>query len=214
MQILKIIYFSCILSHLSQVLRNLSQVKFPLKSSATDTEEDAVLVQKAGAGDAQSLALLYDRYAPLMYSVLKQKLGDSVEAEDIVHDVFLKLFRNRLIYDPSLGKPVAWLLTVARNAAIDKLRKRSTHQKYVQIQSIEVEEAEPAHSGPHPDELELLRYCIGILSGQQRDTLNLAYFSGLTQQEIADQMTQPLGSVKAWIRRGLLKLKDCVEAKI
>ena len=214
MQILKKFIFSCILAHLTQVARNLLTVKFSLKSSVTDTEDDAVLVQRASTGDAQSLGLLYDRYAPLMYSVLQQKLGDSVEAEDIVHDVFLKLFRNRLIYDPALGKPVAWLLTLARNAAIDKLRKRSTHLKYVKIHSVEIEEAAPAHSGPHPDELELLRDCIGILSGQQRDTLHLAYFSGLTQQEIADQMTQPLGSVKAWIRRGLLKLKDCVEAKI
>jgi RNA polymerase sigma-70 factor, ECF subfamily len=176
--------------------------------------EDIALMHRASSGDTAALALLYDRHASLLYSVLMQKLGDPAEAQDVVHDVFVKLHTKSALYNPALGKPIAWLLTVARNTAIDKLRKRSTHQKYLNTIMHETEQAAPAHAGPHADELELLRHCIGILSDQQRSTLQLAYFSGLTQQEIADQLAQPLGSVKAWIRRGLLKLRDCVEGKL
>jgi RNA polymerase sigma-70 factor, ECF subfamily len=178
------------------------------------SEDDVLLIHLASAGDVGALGKLYDRHAPLMHSVLTQKLGNPSESQDIVHDVFVKLHTKSALYNPALGKPVAWLLTMARNTAIDKLRKRSTHQKYLNKQMEEVEQTVPAHEGPHKDELELLRYCVSILPGQQRDTLQLAYFSGLTQQEIAEQIMQPLGSVKAWIRRGLLKLRDCVEGKL
>jgi RNA polymerase sigma-70 factor, ECF subfamily len=187
---------------------------FLLDQDLPSTQDDIRLIQLASAGDVGALEQLYDRHAPLMHSVLTQKLGDSSESQDVIHDIFVKLHTKSAMYNPALGKPIAWLLTIARNAAIDKLRKRSTHQKYLNQQIQEVEQTAPAHSGPHSDELELLRHCIGTLPDQQRDTLQLAYFSGLTQQEIAAQITQPLGSVKAWIRRGLMKLRDCVEGKL
>ncbi|MBC8126684.1 MAG: sigma-70 family RNA polymerase sigma factor [Gloeobacteraceae cyanobacterium ES-bin-144] len=179
-------------------------------------DDDVHLIQLASSGDATALAELYDRHAPLMHSVLSQKLGDSAESEDIVHDVFLKIHTKGALYNPSLGKPVAWLLTVARNMAVDQLRRRSVHQKYLnkQVGDIDIEDGVSARPGPHEDELLVLRHCVKILPDQQRDTLQLAYFSGLTQQEIAEQLSQPLGSVKAWIRRGLMKLRECVEGKL
>lgn len=176
-------------------------------------EDDLFLMGLASQGDVRALEQLYDRHAPLMYSVLMQKLRDAGEAQDIVHDVFLKLHTKSALYNSALGKPVAWLLTIARNMAIDRLRKRATHQKYLSRQTQEVEPSVPAHDGLHDDELALLKHCVDILPSQQREALDLAYFGGFTQQEIAERLTQPLGSVKAWIRRGLLKLKDCVEAK-
>lgn len=183
----------------------------PLNTKQTADEDEVRLIQLASLGDAAALADLYDRHAPLLHSVLTQKLGDSAESEDIVHDVFLKLHTKGALYNPSLGKPVAWLLTVARNMAVDRLRRRSIQQKYLNRQAGELVDSVPARSGPHEDELELLRHCVKILPDQHRDTLQLAYFSGLTQQEIAEQLSQPLGSVKAWIRRGLMKLRECVE---
>ena len=186
----------------------------PLKQEPLSHEDDVFLIDLAAAGDVNALEQLYDRHAPLMHSVLTQKLGDPSESQDVIHDIFMKLHTKSAMYNPALGKPVAWLLTIARNAAIDKLRKRSTHQKYLNKHIEQTEQTVPAHAGPHSDEIELLRHCMDILPNQQRDTLQLAYFSGLTQQEIAGQIMQPLGSVKAWIRRGLMKLKDCVEGKL
>lgn len=185
-----------------------------LEPSLLTTEDDLFLMGLASQGNVSALEELYDRHAPLMYSVLTQKLGDPIEAQDIVHDVFLKLHAKSVLYNSALGKPVAWLLTVARNMAIDRLRKRATHQRYLQKQ-LQMEEATvPAHAGLHDDELALLKHCVETLPIQQREVLDLAYFSGLTQQEIAEQLVQPLGSVKAWVRRGLLRLKNCVEGKL
>ena len=187
----------------------------PAVSSLPPTDlDDVELMRRIVAGDTAALAHLYDRHASLLYSVLMQKLDDASEAQDVVHDVFVKLHTKSFLYNPDLGKPVAWLLTMARNTAIDKLRRRSTHQKYVNTVAHESEQSVPAHPGPHGDELELLRHCLAILPGKQQNILQLAYFSGLTQQEIADRLVQPLGSVKAWIRRGLLKLRDCVGGKL
>jgi RNA polymerase sigma-70 factor (ECF subfamily) len=165
-------------------------------------------------GNKEALGLLYDRHAPLLQSVLTQKLEDPVEAEDIVHDVFVKLHTKTHLYNPALGKPLAWLLTVARNSAMDKLRRRSTHQKYVAEAMLDIEPSAPAHPGLHDDELKLLSNCLGALPPQQYNILQMVYFSGLTQQEIADRIKRPLGSVKAWVRRGLIQLRDCVEGKL
>ncbi|NJM37155.1 MAG: sigma-70 family RNA polymerase sigma factor [Akkermansiaceae bacterium] len=105
-----------------------------MNEEPSSNENDVLLIQLASAGDVGALAKLYDRHAPLMHSVLTQKLGDASESQDIVHDVFVKLHSKSAMYNPALGKPVAWLLTMARNTAIDKLRKRATHQKYLNKQ--------------------------------------------------------------------------------
>jgi RNA polymerase sigma-70 factor (ECF subfamily) len=178
-----------------------------LPADLSDTE----LVHLAGGGNQEALGLLYDRHAQLIFSVLARKFADPAEAQDIVHDVFLKLHMKGHLYNPTLGSPVAWLLTVARNTATDRLRKYSTHQKYMDKAMLETETCAPPHLGLHGDEMELLRSCLDSLPNQQKDILQLVYFSGLKQQEISNRMMQPLGTVKSSIRRGLLKLRDCVE---
>lgn len=182
----------------------------PLPADLSDQE----LIHLIDGGNKEALGILYDRHASLIYSVLVQKLADFTEAQDIVHDVFLKLHLKSHLYNPTFGTPVAWLLTMARNTATDRLRRRSTHQKYIEKEMLDTEPSAPAHLGPHVDELELMKSCLETLSQKQQAMLQMVYFSGLKQQEIADRLTEPLGSVKAWIRRGLLKLRDCVEGKL
>jgi RNA polymerase sigma-70 factor, ECF subfamily len=182
----------------------------PLPADLGDQE----LIHLTSGGNKEALAILYDRHASLIYSVLVQKLADFTEAQDIVHDVFLKLHLKSHLYNPTLGSPVAWLLTVARNTATDRLRRQSTLQKYIEKEMLDTEPSVPAHCGPHVDEIELMRNCLATLPQKQQSILQMVYFSGLKQQEIADRITEPLGSVKAWIRRGLLKLRDCVEGKL
>ncbi len=173
--------------------------------------DDVALMHLASTQHAEAIGTLYARHSTLLYSVLMQKLAEPHEAQDILHDVFMKLHSNAIAYNPALGRPVAWLLTVARNAAIDRLRRQSTHRRYVIKAEQENEPSAPAFSGPHSDEVELLNHCVGTLTDEQRDPLKLAYFGGYTQQEISNQLRQPLGTIKARIRRGLLKLRDCVE---
>ncbi|MGL4401774.1 MAG: sigma-70 family RNA polymerase sigma factor [Luteolibacter sp.] len=181
----------------------------PLPADLGDQE----LIHLTSGGNKEALGILYDRHASLIYSVLAQKLADFTEAQDIVHDVFLKLHLKSHLYNPTFGSPVAWLLTVARNTATDRLRRKSVHQKYIEKEMLDTEPSAPAHCGPHVDEIHLMRNCLATLPQKQQSILQMVYFSGLKQQEIADRLTEPLGSVKAWVRRGLLKLRDCMEGK-
>ena len=161
-----------------------------------------------------ALAMLYARHSTIIYSVLMQMLGDPSESQDILHDVFLKIQHKASAYNAALGRPVAWLLTLARNTALDKLRRHSTHRRYVEKNTIAVEPTAQINDGLHFDEIELINHCVGGLPDDQKATVHLAYFGGLTQQEISDQLAQPLGTIKARIRRGLLKLRDCLEGKL
>lgn len=176
--------------------------------------DDADLMRRVAEHDPAGLAGIYDRHATLLHSVLLKMLADPAEAQDLLHDVFLSLPQKASNYDPSLGKPIAWLITLARNRAIDRLRRRSTHERFVRRSSEEADGTQPAFSGPHDDEKAALHDCVRRLPDDQRQTLHLAYFGGFTQQEISQQLAQPLGTVKARIRRGLLKLRDCLEGRL
>lgn len=188
-----------------------------LNTIHTALPDDAELLRQVANGQKAALETLYDRHATLIYSVLMNRLSDAGECQDLVHDVFLKLHTKAGLYGPGHGEPVAWLLTIARNAALDRLRRKATHIRYVQATLVDHEPPAATASESnvlYDDEVTALQECINTLSQAQREALQMAYFTGFTQQEIADKLSQPLGSVKAWIRRGLLKLKDCVQAKL
>lgn len=176
--------------------------------------DDVQLMQMAAEQNPEAIGLLYDRHSTLLFSVLMHQLADPNEAKDILHDVFVKLHSKATQYRAAFGRPVAWLLTMARNAATDRQRRQSTHRRYVVKAEQEQPGFAPAFSGLHQDEVEVLNRCVGTLPEEQCSLLKLAYFGGFTQQEISDQLEQPLGTVKARIRRGLLKLRECVEGKL
>ena len=154
---------------------------------------------------------LYDAHAPLLYSVLLQMLEDVGEAQDVLHDVFVTLPDKAGNYDPSQGQPVSWLITICRRRAIDLIRRRAVHRRYLDSATIELAAQFTPPEGPHGDEIALLHNCLGSLSDTQRQMLTMAYFSGMTQQEISEKLVEPLGTVKARIRRGLIKLRNCIE---
>jgi RNA polymerase sigma-70 factor, ECF subfamily len=198
----------------SLLLHRSFTVTFPLVTKLPADIDDVELMRLVSEQNSGALAELYDRHSTIIFSVLMQMLADPAESQDILHDVFLKLQRKSTAYDPTLGRPVAWLLTMARNTALDKLRRRSTHQRYVTKLTIEAEPMTLTAGGLHHDEIEQIHQCVGSLPDDQKNTLELAYFGGLTQQQIATELAQPLGTVKARIRRGLLKLRDCLEGRL
>ena len=137
----------------------------------------------------------------------------------MLQHVFLTLHTRAAGYDPSQGKPVAWLATLARNRSIDRLRALKRHHVYAEkirqgADPASAPGSTPAPSGPYEDEVALLRGAVAELPADQRQALELAYFAGLTQQEISDHLEQPLGTVKARIRRGLLKLRESLTGLI
>lgn len=177
-----------------------------------DREADQAALGRAAAGDATGLAALYDRYARPIYSLALRILRDASEAEDIVQEVFLQAWRQASRYDPSRGAVAAWLLTQARSRAIDRLRARRVRPATADAALSSTDVVDP---GPTLDwqvlsaeQVHLVRAAIDELPVLQRVAIELAYFEGCSQSEIAERLEQPLGTVKTRIRLALAKLRE------
>ena len=172
------------------------------------------LMEAVIKGDASAFSALYDRLAPLVLGVSVRVLRDRAEAEEVLGDVFLDLWRRPDRYDPGRGGIEGYLVTLARTRAIDRLRARSRRTG----RETDVSTAGPA---PGPDPLEgavagetrrhVLR-ALGELSEVQRRALELAYFEGMTHTEVAAALGEPLGTIKTRIRQGMLHLKERLQA--
>jgi RNA polymerase sigma-70 factor, ECF subfamily len=174
---------------------------------------EAELIQRLAAGDDSALGELYDRLSRPLFGLALQVLRDRTEAEDVVHDVFLTLREKARSYDTSRGSVVGWAFTLTRNRAIDRVRmRRRRGELLAQADPSELGYDEAASTAPDPFLLPELASAVmsavATLPEDQRDALHLAYFSGLTQAEIAARLSAPLGTVKARIRRGLLRLRE------
>lgn len=173
--------------------------------------DDATAVSRAAAGDGSALAALYDSHARSVYSLALRILGDEADAEDVVQEVFAQAWRQAARYDPRRGAVAAWLLNIARTRAIDRFRSRRARPEATATP------AESDVSAPFIDPGDTLsaertaaqvRAALQQLPLLQRLAIELAYFEGLTQHEIAERLEQPLGTIKTRIRLGLLKLRD------
>lgn len=176
--------------------------------------EDAAQVVRAAAGDGGALAALYDRHARAVYSIALRIVGDERDAEDVVQDVFTQVWRQANRYDRTRGTVVGWLLTIARTRALDRLRARLARPD-TGATSPEDSGSEPATPALDPvdaitaaSNAKRVKQALGELPLLQRLAIELAYFEGLTQSQIADRLEEPLGTVKTRIRQGLLKLRD------
>ena len=148
---------------------------------------------------------LYDRYSPIVYSIALRVLGDTGAAEDVLQEVFLQLWRNPGVFDSSRGNMAAWLAVIARNRAIDSLRKRRPEADIADV----VVSVEPDLAGDteRARAMEKIRSVLGDMPAAQRSALEMAYFEGLTHTEISARTGEPLGTVKTRIRAGLLSLR-------
>lgn len=151
------------------------------------------------------MATLYDRYSSIVYAVSLRVLQDTGAAEDVLQDIFMRLWRNPGAFDASRGNMAAWLAVIARNRAIDALRKRHPQDNIenvvVSVQPDLASDAERARA------MEKIRGALQAMPSPQRSVLELAYFEGLTHSEIAEKTGEPLGTVKTRIRAGLISLR-------
>ncbi|MEO0458373.1 MAG: sigma-70 family RNA polymerase sigma factor [Cyanobacteria bacterium P01_A01_bin.114] len=170
---------------------------------------DAALVQRLWRGDLDALGTLYDRYANLVYTIALRSLGDVASAEDLTQDVFLTLMHRRT-YDPDRGSLSSYLSLLTRSRAIDWLRAQSTQRKYLSQwqQQPSLSEPSPMEHASQQERNSLVREALTQLTHQQRQVLEMSYYQGQSQTEIANQLEVPLGTVKSWARRGLLKLRS------
>lgn len=186
-------------------------------TDAPDVSPDATLARRLLQKDVTAFEQLYDRHSRIVYSLVLRILRQSTTAEEVVQDIFLHLWRNASHYDVARGPFVPWLLTLARNRALDHLRLKSERQRRREEQT-----AEPLRIlSPAPEYEKILdekrraehvRKILDSLNPRQKQAIELAYFEGLSHSEIAAALQEPLGTVKSWIRTGLLRLKEELQA--
>jgi RNA polymerase sigma-70 factor, ECF subfamily len=177
---------------------------------------DAALVHRLLQKDVRAFEQLYDRHARIVYGLVLRILQQASTAEEVVQDVFLQLWRNAGRYESGRGAFVPWLLTLARNRALDNLRLKSERQRRREDQTEELPSiAQAPEYEKALDEkrrAEVVRSLMGSLTSQQKKAIEMAYFEGLSHSEIAAALHEPLGTVKSWIRNGLLRLKEGLQA--
>ena len=167
--------------------------------------------------DIRAFETLYDRYGDLVYSTALRILRDAHLAEDVSQEIFLRLWRRPEAYVAQRGRFGAWLLSVSRNRAVDEVRSRGRRYRHETASGEEQERELPGEGFPDPalaaqlaDERRAVRQALAGLPAEQRQVIELAYFGGLTQLEISEMLSQPLGTVKTRIRLGMQKLKGAL----
>lgn len=176
--------------------------------------EDWASIRRIAAGDQSALADFYDRHSRLVYSVAFNILGDIHMAEEVVQDVFIQIWKRASSYNPDQGKVLTWLTSVARHRAIDHFRRINVRPEGHAIGWDDCCEDESDDDAVveagylSSEERAVIRRKIASLPLDQKQALSLAYFNGMTQQEIAEYLHQPLGTIKTRIRLGLQKLRS------
>jgi RNA polymerase sigma-70 factor (ECF subfamily) len=180
---------------------------------ARSVEEDlGSLIARCSEGDQGALAALYDRTAAQINGLAMRILGDREQAEEVTGDVFLQAWRVAASYDPSRGSPLAWLLTLARSRAIDRLRSGAAQRRQTNSLDETIPLVAPG-DGPEEDAAaaqlcRVVKNALAQLGERQRRAIELAYFGGLSHGEIAREIGEPLGTVKTRVRLGMTRLRE------
>ena len=202
-----------------------------LRSPADWTERShdlSRLLARAGLGDRAAFATLYERTSSHLLAVVLRINRDRAQAEDIVQEVYVNVWRAASSFDAAQSQPLTWLTSIARNRAIDSLRRLQTQPRMRAAPASEGRDSEDddvydtvADESPGPLDLlsraaeaRSLAACMDRLSPSQRQSVALAFFQGLSHAEVATQLRQPLGTVKSWVRRSLATLKSCLDAAL
>lgn len=184
-----------------------------------DETGDEYLLSALAGGAVWALDLLYQRYSGLLYSLAYRMVGDLRMAEDLLQEVFLAVWQHAASYTPQSGSVSGWLTSIMRHRAIDYLRKKHRHRPWGEIHWEESEQEQETVSPDAWDEAwrsvqgSLVRACLMRLLPEQRVVIEMAYFEGLTQREIANACQTPLGTVKARMRLGLQHLRRELEKR-
>ena len=187
-------------------------------TSTSASEHLAEQLKRTATGDRAAFRRVYDLTSAHLLGLAMRMLGRRQVAEDVLQDAFVSIWKNAASFDPKLAQPMTWLITIVRNRCLDILRsegRRGENSLEADADDEVTQDVPDTAAGP----LQLLtqatnsmriRGCMEVLDARHRQSLALAYYQGLSHSEIAAHMASPLGSVKSWIRKGLLQLKECL----
>ena len=171
---------------------------------------DIELLHAIARSDEGALTALYDRYRLILFGLLVRILNSREEAEDVLQEVFLQVWRRAADFNEERGRPFTWLVTLTRSRAIDRLRVLAARQRLSDSAALDVntEASDAVADTLHAEQREIIAQALASLPAEQRRTLKLAYFEGLTQSEIAARLDSPLGTVKTRMRAGMMTLRE------
>jgi RNA polymerase sigma-70 factor (ECF subfamily) len=173
----------------------------------------ADLIAAVGGGDRAAFRALYDRTSAKLFGIILRIIRNRAAAEDVLQDVYLRIWRSAASYAPEAGPPLAWLNSIARNRTIDLLRQKSFATPPVEDDGVDWYEKIAAPRDAEADFLDIasLRHCLGGIEEPQRSCVLLAYYEGYSRDELADRFGKPVNTIKTWLHRSLVSLKSCLE---
>lgn len=183
-----------------------------VSTASTDGADDRALLRAVAARDKEALRQLYARHSAVLFALALKVLTDRAEAEDVLQDAFIQVWKTAGSFDEGRGKPLGWLIMLTRSRAIDRLRSRKTRTRVAESIAKDTsqtgETTSPADEAQASEAQRTVRDALKSLPSEQRVPIEMAYFGGLTQFEIAQQLSQPLGTVKTRMRNGMIRLRE------
>ncbi|WP_032868319.1 MULTISPECIES: sigma-70 family RNA polymerase sigma factor [unclassified Pseudomonas] len=181
--------------------------------STHDADQLRQLLAQCSLGNRQAFETLYRSVSPRLHGVALRFMGRQDLAEEVLQESFVRIWFNASRYEAHLSAPLTWMINITRNLAIDQLRKHREQPLSDGQQDAMADESPSAHEQLDSEREALaLNRCLDSLEGMQRQSITVAYFQGLSCSELADHLAAPLGSVKSWIRRGMERLRRCLES--
>lgn len=183
-------------------------------------KEDIQLIQQIAERDSAAFQTFYRKYSGLIFAAISNVLNDHHDTEDVMQEVLVQLWNKAHLYEPRKGKPLTWLTTMARNRAIDRIRSKQRRSRLnddfeLENKKLQFEFQESGHEILEEKERDsIVQRAVSKLNDDQRQAIHLAYFSGLTQAEVAERLNEPLGTIKARIRRGVSRLEGLVKPRL
>ena len=170
------------------------------------------LLESTSRGDREAFSILYRRTSAKLYGICLRLLGTEAEAQDALQEIYVQIWRNAGKFEPSRASPITWLAVLARNKAVDRLRRRRNVTEALDAAS-EVEDESPSAFDIVGDaqDAERLGHCLEELDERARGMIRAAFLDGASYPELAEREQVPLGTMKSWIRRGLQRLRGCLE---
>jgi RNA polymerase sigma-70 factor (ECF subfamily) len=178
-----------------------------MQGASDDARADIALLSRVIARDGGAIGELYDRHSRLLHGLILRILRDRSEAEEVLQEVFVQVWTRADTYNVELGAPVAWLVRIARNRAIDRLRSNNVRARTVEATPLPPPVETPEARAVMSEQQRAVARALDALPMEQRQLIELAYFQGLTQSELAERFQLPLGTVKTRVRTGMMTLR-------